>query len=310
VEHVSQCNLCTGHEFQPFITGRDRSHGANGTFYLVRCVACGLVFLNPHPSPIEMMAFYPADYLPYAKPPIQETSWLKRLDRQLGIRQLCLPVIQSAGSPGRILDVGCATGSFLVGMRAYGWETWGVEPNPTTAQYARDQAGLNVKTGILEESNFSAEFFDVITLWHVFEHVFDPRSTLNEAWRLLKPNGWLILTVPHLESLEARLFGRYWLGLDIPRHLFLYTKSVLYRYLTETGFDYVRDACVTGRRIGVTTSLRFWSTDWKLGEKARQRLLAVIDSLPMRLLLWPYYQALGILKQSSFITVFARKVDP
>lgn len=309
METIRQCNLCEGHDFRFFIRGRDRLHGVKGMFSLVRCHDCGLIFLDPQPSSVEMMAFYPDDYLPYAKSPEQETSWLKRLDRQFGVQQLCLPVIQTAGTRGRVLDVGCATGNFLAGMRTQGWEVWGVEPNPVAAQYAREQVGLNVETGILEDSNFPTEFFDVVTLWHVFEHVFDPRSTLDKAWRLLKPNGWLILTIPHLESPEARLFGPYWLGLDVPRHLFLYTKPVLRRYLAETGFNYARDACVTARRIGVTTSLRFWSTEWQMDEQTRRRILAIIESLPVRLLLWPYYQTLGMLKQSSFITVFARKIE-
>jgi SAM-dependent methyltransferase len=311
MERVGECNLCGSRTAFPYVSGRDRLHGLEGSFQFVRCSSCGLIYLDPRPAAGEMAHYYPEDYEPYSQSPRQEKSWLNRLDRERGIASLCGPVIRAAGArAGRVLDIGCATGNFLDGMRARGWETYGVEPSLHAAHYARERLGLDVREGTIEHVVFEPDFFDVVTLWHVLEHVFDPAATLREAARILKPGGWIILTVPHLESWEAAWFGRYWLGLDMPRHLFLFTRPVLRRYLENSGFCYVRDACITGKHTGVITSLRFWSTDWHVSENVRQRALALVQSKFTRLLTFPYYKLAGLLKQGSFITVFARKNRP
>jgi SAM-dependent methyltransferase len=282
-------------------------HGLAGDFTLRQCALCGLICLDPRPTAEAIARFYPEDYLAFQSAPGEEPSRLKQLDRRTGIEQLCRPIVQLAGPRGRILDVGCATGNFLDGMRTRGWETWGVEPSAYAARYAREHLRLDVREGTLEQAGFTGEFFDVITLWHVFEHVYDPQATLAEAARILKPGGWVSLTVPNLESWEARLMGRYWLGWDIPRHLFLYPRPVLRRYLAEAGFEQIRERCITGKRIGLTVSLKFWATDWRLSESVRRRILALADSLFLRALIWPYYQFAALVNQTSFITVFARR---
>lgn len=307
MERVGLCNLCGSRRSNPYVAGQDRIHGVDGVFQLVRCTGCGLIYLDPRPRLAEMARFYPDDYASYTASSVEERSWLRRLDRKAGINSLCRAVGRVAKRPGCILDIGCATGNFLAGMRTRGWETWGVEPNHFAAGYARDQLQLDVREGTLEQATFPSGFFDVVTMWHVLEHVHDPRATLDEVSRILKPGGWLVITVPHLESWEARIFGPYWVGLDIPRHLFLFTRLVMRRYLADAGFEYAMDRCITGRHVGLITSIRFWSTDWRLAERTRQKVVGFVNSLLARILTWPYYRLTGLLKRGSFITTFARK---
>jgi SAM-dependent methyltransferase len=254
-----------------------------------------------------MGRYYPETYEPFAEAPERERSWLRRLDRRRGIENLCRPVTAIAGPTGLVLDVGCATGNFLAGMRELGWETIGVEPSPHAASYAREVQGLDVHQGTLADAALPAEHVDVVTMWHVLEHVYDPKASLAEAARVLRPGGWIVITVPHLESWEARCFGRYWLGLDFPRHLYLFSRPVLRRYLAEASLAVVKEACITGRHVGLTTSLRFWSTDWPLPVTTRRRLMAAVESPAVRLPTWPYYTLAGKLGRASFLTTFARK---
>lgn len=131
------------------------------------------------------------------------------------------------GKKGRLLDVGCGNGRFLAQMRELGWEVMGVEPDPEAVRIAREQFGLEIFQGTLEEARFPDDNFDAITLNHVIEHVTDPISLLTECRRILKPVGKLVVVTPNIRSLGARLFGKAWLHWDPPRHLFLFSPKSL-----------------------------------------------------------------------------------
>ena len=137
-----------------------------------------------------------------------------------------------------MLDVGCATGSFLDCMRKRGnWQISGVEVNQEAARYARERFSLDVFAGELLEANCPAHHFDVVTLWHVLEHLHSPLDTLMEISRILKDDGALFLSVPNSDSYDARVFGDCWIGLDPPRHLYTFSAKTLKRLLAEAGFE-------------------------------------------------------------------------
>ena len=135
----------------------------------------------------------------------------------------------SAPAPerGHLLDVGCGSGAFLQTMRELGWHVHGVEPDAAAARVAREHYGLDISCGTLEEAALAAEQFDAITMRHVIEHLPDPVTTLRECRRLLKPSGRLIVTTPNVESLGRRVFGTSWRGLEVPRHLQLFSVGTL-----------------------------------------------------------------------------------
>jgi SAM-dependent methyltransferase len=140
-------------------------------------------------------------------------------------------------APNRVLDVGCATGDLLLAIREAGNpDVTGVEPGARAAKVAR-QRGLRVHVGGLEDARFDAGSFDTILLSHTLEHVRDPIATLREIRRVLRPGGALVLWLPNVESIEARLLGRYWIGYDAPRHLTTFGLTTLSRALAATGFQ-------------------------------------------------------------------------
>lgn len=275
---------------------------------MFRCTSCRLWFLDPLPTPEEVASFYPKDYACYEdlqKPP---GSRLVRLAREIGLRRLTRPVDRLMEAPGRLLDVGCGTGAFLAAMRDRGWDVRGVEPNRSAANHARGRLGLAVHEGALASGLFPPRSFDVVTLWHVLEHLPDPADTLRTVAGLVRPGGWLVLAVPHLESWDARMFGPHWSGLDIPRHLYLFPRATLARYLCECGFTVVRMECSTGARAGVISSLVLQSEAWFPGRRLRAAFKKVVTSMVGRGMFSIYGWIARIAVRSSFLTVYARRV--
>jgi len=303
------CSLCGSESADLVLAGRDRLHNLGGTFHVVRCRRCGLLYLNPRPSPDELQDYYPTDdYIPYTVAIEDEPSPFKRLDRRFGLHKRCRAVTAQFSQPGRMLDVGCATGIFVDGMRRRGWEAYGVEINPEVAQYARQRLGLNVFTGELADAAFAEGFFDLVTLWDVLEHVSDPRQTLQEIARVLRPGGLLVLSLPSLESLEARLFGPYWIGWDLPRHLHLFPRPVLTQLLEEMGFQLTKLSFFTGRYYVFVLSTQLWLEERLSSKRLRKIILGTMRSWPMRLLALPLYAVLDRLGKSSIMVAFARRV--
>jgi SAM-dependent methyltransferase len=136
---------------------------------------------------------------------------------------------------GRFLDVGCATGRLLEVMRGRGWDVEGVEVCRPSAEFARRERSLNVHTLPLEEAGLSPERFAVVHASHLIEHLTDPGRLVEEARRILRPEGALILTTPNRDGLQARLFGEQWRSL-IPDHLYLFSRTSMRRLLRSRGF--------------------------------------------------------------------------
>lgn len=136
---------------------------------------------------------------------------------------------------GRLLDVGSERGYFLATMRARGWTVEGIEPHVPFADFARDSFKVPVQTTTLEDARFD-EGFDLITLWHVLEHLDDPRAALKKCLSLLRPGGTLFFEMPNLDSLGARLCGAYWLGLRDPTHRWGFRPDAVARMARAAGF--------------------------------------------------------------------------
>lgn len=158
--------------------------------------------------------------------------WLRiRLDYQY--RFLPKP---NAGD--RVLDVGCANGSFLADAERCGWQTYGVDPDPAVLAQAREHA-TEVRIGGIEQFRDQQQKFAAVTLNHSLEHVHDPVGVLMQASRLLEDGGVLYLETPNIDALGHSLFGRYWRGLEAPRHLVIFSVRGLTELLHQSGFSEV-----------------------------------------------------------------------
>ena len=156
---------------------------------------------------------------------------------------------------GRILDVGCGRGVVLALYRERGWTPFGVEPSPTAARYAREVLGLSVHQGEFLDARFPSAFVDVVLFRHSLEHVPHPSVELREAHRVLKASGLLVVMVPNAASLDARLFGRWWVAWDLPRHLYHFTPRTASQLLGKAGFRVQRIVCDPGPFTFVESAL-------------------------------------------------------
>jgi SAM-dependent methyltransferase len=156
---------------------------------------------------------------------------------------------------GSLLDLGCSSGSFLAFMGSDAWKLYGIEMSPETARMAKQHSKAEVYVGNILDAPLPPSSFDVITCFDVLEHLYEPRRVLQHVSEWLKPGGIFYVLVPNIDSAEARVFGSYWHGLELPRHLFHYSPGSL-RFLAESvGFREV--LLETHRNPAVGTSLRY-----------------------------------------------------
>lgn len=234
------CNLCESQANELVRAVGEQRYSVDARFSIVRCTHCGLMYLNPRPGEQEMLTYYPPEYQAAMRQVLQEVreSHIGRIGLRI-MRHVRKPPLAEVGSA---LDIGCSSGDYLAYLRTLGWEVYGIELDEEAARYAREHFGIDVRAGAAEQvlSGFPDESFDVVTMWHVLEHLFDPSLVLAEVQRVLRPGGILMLEMPNFDSLWASVLGEYWFPLEIPRHLYHFAPPTLRAMLTKTGFRLTR----------------------------------------------------------------------
>lgn len=298
------CRVCGSNTARLLFAGRDLAFEQPGEFPVVRCSDCGLVYLRERPISDEIGRYYPESYTPYRTAVQDEPNPALRWARRRNLARRARVVARaSPQAPGRLLDVGCATGGFLDFMRAEGWTVHGVEINHRAVEYARERFGLDVHHGDLLDAGLPAGAFDAITFWDVLEHTYDPMKTLLEARRLLDDGGAIVLTLPNWESVDRSLFGRAWIGYDIPRHLYAFPRPALRRLLLEAGFDLEATWTGLGSYFAFLASVRLWA-----GKAMLRKLIWRGLNVPgVRFAFQPGFTILDRLGKSGSRVVVARK---
>jgi 2-polyprenyl-3-methyl-5-hydroxy-6-metoxy-1,4-benzoquinol methylase len=223
---------------------------------LVRCRRCSLVFVSPRPSTraaidaLYTNEAYSAGQVSHALTTsrMREAHWrLNKLERHVAHR-------------GRLLDVGCSAGSFLVAARERGWRVRGIDVSPAAVQHASAAHGLDVSVATLEDSKLAERSFDVITVFECIEHMLEPKTAMHAAASLLRERGLLVITTPNVDGFVPRvtywLLGRTlgaWEHPTPPHHLYQFSKRTLSTMLNDLGFEI--DACYT-RPMGLRYTVK------------------------------------------------------
>ncbi len=237
------CALCGSDSRHVVHAGvQDFLCGVPGQFTVVRCTNCELVYLYPRPALETLGDYYPAHYAPFVEQ--KNTSQSKTYTVLRNIAHFPYRVFfgdpTSALPPfgqQRMLDVGCGAGEYLQDMQQLGWDVHGVDLSAHAVRAAGELVGASkVWAGTLETLDPSLKELDLITMNHCLEHVPDPRATLEEAYRRLAINGKIKIRVPDASGFGAKIFGRYWLGWDVPRHLYDFSGQTLGKLLQQCGF--------------------------------------------------------------------------
>jgi SAM-dependent methyltransferase len=240
------CPVCGKADAREFLRGPDRFHGRKDRYTLVRCPACSIVWLSHPPEPSEMHLHYTAAYdrLISASGQNAPHRWRER-------KAAMTPHKRS----GALLDLGCSSGSFLESLKGDGWKLHGIEMSTECAKIAEGKTGAQVFVGHILDATFPRESFDAITCFDVLEHLYEPRRVMARVGEWLKPGGIFYVLVPNIDSAEARAFGSYWHGLELPRHLFHYSPTALKFLAQSAGLSVV--SLETRRNPAIGTSLRY-----------------------------------------------------
>lgn len=273
---LSPCPLCSESRLEELYLAKDPHYGIGGQHRIVRCVGCSLVFTDPILSEAELGSLYPPDYYAYQdrRP---EGFWKKFAKKMLGYWQGTKdPTFRTAGT---FLDIGCGSGAFVQKMKQRGWDSYGIEINLAAARVGQS-AGLKIISGSLRQARFSAELFDYIRASHSLEHMPDPGETLDEIFRILKPNGKFLVAVPNIAGLSARVFKQYWWHLCPPVHTFSYSTETLSRLVKQHAFSIER-VIYNSDYVGLLGSLQIW-LNRNRGKKSFEGW--VFNTRPLRIL--------------------------
>jgi SAM-dependent methyltransferase len=242
---MSACLLCGSDRSAPLFQASDRLYRTTRErFAVVRCGGCGLARLEPQPSAEQQRRYYPDTY--WFAPGEHTAGRLEEAYRRLVLRdhvrfvEGALRSASAAGCRGPLLDVGCGGGLILGIMRERGFRVAGLDVSHEAARAAWGSHRAPAVCGTLDRAPFGGATFACITMFHVLEHLSDPRVFLVEAHRLLMAGGRLVVQVPNAGSWQSRLLGPSWNGVDVPRHLFDFRDCDVEKLVESCGFAVVR----------------------------------------------------------------------
>jgi SAM-dependent methyltransferase len=266
---VSKCYLCGSLGNALYENLEDHLFCVSGKWSLSKCSnqTCELFWLDPMPLEEDIGIAYASYYTHIESPNKKESKARKfyefvqscylagkygyfkenipKWKRLIGLLLYLDPIKKAntdfmvmkipAKTGGYLLDVGCGSGVLLSKMKQLGWNVQGLDMDEKAAETARKHS-INVKIGTLDKSGFQDCIFDIVVLSHVIEHTFDPIALLNECKRVLRPGGKIIIATPNSSSLCHKLFGKNWRGLEVPRHLMIFSQLNLETCTNRAGF--------------------------------------------------------------------------
>lgn len=311
-----KCEIC-GSEMVYFLKGKDYLYQSNKKIYAIyKCNECGLERIFPAPTFNEISTFYPKNYYSYNTTNKKEESkgiFLKIRDRLVERHYERKPkkdiyyyisIFTSGLFDGlplskygtkKFLDIGCGDGYNLRLMERFGWKTTGYEIGKKRhiGNIFYDKSFSNV--------NLKSQKYDYIRIWHVLEHVQEPRQIIRKIYKHTSDVGTVAIGVPNTSGLYPEIFGRYWYGRDIPRHLFNFNTENLTRLLQTEKFQITKiKHMATGGLIG---SLQHLIND-KLGVR-----LNLIDNPILLILFLPADILCNIFMKADVITILVKKND-
>jgi 2-polyprenyl-3-methyl-5-hydroxy-6-metoxy-1,4-benzoquinol methylase len=229
-EKLDLCPICKNAKFSNYLICKDYSVSGE-SFAIVQCTKCELIFTNPRPDEESMPTYYKSEnYISHTnKDSNPIISQIYKYVRSISLANK-LKLINKYSTGEKVLDFGSGTGNFVHYLNRHGKDAFGIEPNSN----ARNIAKAKQKDHFFESLEEINSKFDIITAWHVIEHVSELRGTIKQLRKLLKKEGLLFIAVPNINSYDAKKYQEYWAGLDVPRHLYHFTKDSIKQLAKKT----------------------------------------------------------------------------
>jgi len=236
LETLSHCPVCHKTSFSNYLNVEDYTVSKK-EFTIQQCNSCYFLFTNPRPNVDEIGVYYQSqEYISHHDDAKDLMSTIYTSVRNYTIGQKLKLIDGLFPNHGSLLDIGCGTGNFLQAAKKGGWKTTGTEPDSE----ARNLAGKRVGEAIFESINapeLQYGQYNIITMWHVLEHVHLLNETIDWLSQHLTPNGRIIIAVPNPQSADAASFSRFWAAYDVPRHLYHFTKDSMALLMKNHGFQ-------------------------------------------------------------------------
>ncbi len=227
---IKKCPVCESSSFKAHFSTRDADRLFDAPFNLLRCDLCGFIFLG---EVIKSDTLYTEAYYrnpkAFLEPFFDFALYIFILDRIKLIERY-------KRGAGKILDIGCGDGSFLLNIKKRGWDVLGVDTSAAGQDYMVNKK-LPILKGDFLNADIEPESMDAITYWYSFEHLANPGEYLEKTYRTLKKSGILVISVQNIESLQAAFSGNKWFHLDVPRHILHFSPSTLKKILSSSGFE-------------------------------------------------------------------------
>jgi 2-polyprenyl-3-methyl-5-hydroxy-6-metoxy-1,4-benzoquinol methylase len=229
LESVTTCPICNGTTFDLFDRCSDFTTSKE-EFSIVKCRGCNFLITNPRPDANSIGKYYKSDsYISHTNSSKTLIDKLYKVVRAFTLRWK-LNLVNAQKPVGKILDYGCGTGEFLATCKRANWDCYGVEPSAEARKKATEFTNLPITRSLNEMDQTK---FDIITLWHVLEHIDNLNEKLSELKSFLKEDGIIFIAVPNHESLDAKIYTSYWAGYDVPRHLWHFSQENIKRLFTS-----------------------------------------------------------------------------
>lgn len=236
---INECPICNGSKIKPVFQCKDYTV-TNKLFEIKECTDCTFRFTSPRPTDRDLGQYYLSnDYISHSNEAKKLTDKIYLLARNytLGWKRKLIDSLNFEQPTKRLLDYGCGTGSFLNHMIQHGWTATGLEPSEQARQIAERLTGQKLISSLAELEN---QEFDIITLWHVLEHVPLLHQTIDQLKGILATNGRLIVAVPNYKAHEEETFKNHWAGYDVPRHLWHFNQVTMAKLMTQHGLRIAR----------------------------------------------------------------------
>lgn len=235
VEQLQACPICQSQELSHFKTCQDYTVSQE-KFDIVNCKSCGFKFTNPRPDEANVGQYYKSDsYISHSNTSKGIMAKLYHAVRKYTLQGKLALINQLANKKGKLLDVGCGTGMFIHCCQEAGWTVKGIEPDSDAGKFAKELNKVQIESQIL--GSYTEEQFDVITMWHVLEHVHQLNETAQWLNQRLAKDGHLIIAVPNHESKDAHIYQEQWAAYDVPRHLYHFSQKSIKQLMANHGFQ-------------------------------------------------------------------------